>query len=114
VSPPNQIQLSASGRGITDYFFCFVCDEYVWDCDHLIDDRAAAPRVPAFEGSALQSFAYDGKSRTLEIEFRVNAPFGHGEVPQTVRTVCRIPRVWKFNEPRNVRRFEFDAYGNHL
>jgi hypothetical protein len=28
-----------SSRGIVDYFFCFVCDEYVWDCDHLTDER---------------------------------------------------------------------------
>jgi hypothetical protein len=58
VSPPNQIQLSASSRGITDHFFCFTCDEYVWDCDHLIEERiAAAPRIAALEGSHLQSFA---------------------------------------------------------
>jgi hypothetical protein len=34
----NQMQLSASSRGIVDHFFCFDCDEYVWDCDHLIDE----------------------------------------------------------------------------
>ena len=77
----NQIQLSAFSRGITDHFFCFSCDEYVWDCDHLIEDRLSAPRVPALEGSQLQSFAYDGKLRLLEIEFRVTAPFVHYEVP---------------------------------
>jgi hypothetical protein len=32
-----QIQLSSSSRGITDHFFCFNCDQFVWDCDHLID-----------------------------------------------------------------------------
>jgi len=150
----NQIQLSASSRGITDYFFCFTCDEYVWDCDHLIDDPIVAPRVPAWEGSALQSFTYDGKSRTLEIEFRVTAPFAYNEVTlppppkviqyfdvprhiftklirfksargqerfwadvisrqyacQTVRTVCRIPRVWRFSEARNIRHCQFDEY----
>jgi hypothetical protein len=51
VSPdPKQIQLSASARGIVDYFFCFTCDE---------------------------SFAHDGRSRTLEIEFRISTPFGY-------------------------------------
>jgi hypothetical protein len=60
--------------GIVDHFFCFVCDEYVWDCDHLIEERRMAPGIPALEGSKLQSFAYDGASRTLEIEFRVRAP----------------------------------------
>ena len=33
---PDQIQISASSRGIVDYFFCFVCDEYVlglWSAD---------------------------------------------------------------------------------
>ena len=35
----SQIQISASSRGIADHFFCSVCDEYVWDCDHLIEER---------------------------------------------------------------------------
>jgi hypothetical protein len=43
----NQIQLSASSRGIGDDFFCFTCDEYVWDCDHLIEERVAAAQFPA-------------------------------------------------------------------
>jgi hypothetical protein len=68
---PNQIHLSASGRGITDYFFCFTCDEHVWDCEHLIEERLTAPPVAALDGSQLQSFVYDGRSRILEIEFRV-------------------------------------------
>jgi len=150
----NQIQLSASSRGITDHFFCFTCDEYVWDCDHLIEERLAAPRMAALEGSELQFFAYDGKSRVLEIEFRVTPPFIHSEVRlppppkviqyfnvpryvftkltrsktarmqerywedhirtrykcQTVRTVCRLPRVWRFSEVRNVRRYSFEQY----
>jgi hypothetical protein len=159
VSPDsNQIHVSASSRGIVDYFFCFSCDQHVWDCDHLIDERLSAPRIAALEGSALRSFAYDGKSRTLEIEFRVTAPFAYSEVPlpppprviqylnvpryiytklirfktgrgqercwadeiqrrytcQTVRTVCRLPRVWKFSEARNVRHFEFDEYTARL
>jgi hypothetical protein len=78
---PNQIQISASSRGITDHFFCFTCDEYVWDCDHLIEERLSVDQVPAVEGSKLQSFAYDGQRRVLEIEFRVTAPFGCGERP---------------------------------
>ncbi len=70
-----QIHISPSSRGIVDHFFCFICDEYVWDCDYLIEERIAVLRISALGGSQLQSFAYDGKSRTLEIEFRVTAPF---------------------------------------
>jgi hypothetical protein len=82
MSDSKQIQLSASSRGIIDHFFCFACDQYVWDCDHLIDERLSAPRVTApMPTSQLQSFAYDGESRVLEIEFRVTAPFIHGEAP---------------------------------
>jgi hypothetical protein len=81
VSDSNQIQLSASSRGITDHFFCFTCDEYVWDCDHLLDERLNETRIEALEPSQLQSFSYDGKSRMLEIEFRVTAPFIHSENP---------------------------------
>jgi hypothetical protein len=79
---PNQIQLSAAGRGIVDYFLCFTCDQHVWDCDHLIDERLlSSPRTPALAGSQLESFAYDGKSRALEIEFRVTTPHGYSEIP---------------------------------
>ena len=66
MSPSHEIQLSAFSRGITDHFLCFTCEEYVWDCDHLIEEQLSAPRVAAFEGSQLQSFAYDGKLRVLE------------------------------------------------
>ena len=55
----NQIQISAGDRGITDHFFCSVCDAHVWDCDHLLEERLTAPRMPALEGSQLQSF-FDG------------------------------------------------------
>jgi hypothetical protein len=68
-----EIQLSAS-RGIVDHFFCFTCDEYVWDCDDLIEARLASAEVSALERSELQSFAYDGRVRVLEIEFRVTCP----------------------------------------
>jgi hypothetical protein len=78
---PNQIHISAGSRGIVDHFFCFTCDEYVWDCDHLIDERLHAPKVPALEPSPLQSFAYDGRVRVLEIEFRVTAPYAYDELP---------------------------------
>jgi hypothetical protein len=27
-----------------------------------------------------------------------------------VRTLCRLPRIWKFSEARNVRRFQFEDY----
>ncbi len=37
--------LLVSSRGIVDHFFCFECDEYVWDCEHLIEERIAAGRV---------------------------------------------------------------------
>lgn len=150
----NQIQISASSRGIVDYFFCFVCGEYKWNCDHLIDDRLSAARVAALEGSKLQSFAYDGRQRLLEIEFRVGPPYTPGdEVPlspppkvihylnvpryvfttvtrcrtarhqerywevtirrrfecQTVRTVCRLPRIRRFAEAR-LTRYTFEDY----
>ena len=77
----NQIQISPSSRGIADHFFCFVCDEYVWDCDHLIEERLTVAHVPAVEGSKLQCFTYDGRSRTLEIQFRVTPPYTPGETP---------------------------------
>src|SRR5690242_5540297 len=80
-SNPKQIQLSPTSRGIVDHFFCFTCDEYVWDCDHLINERPVAPRNPALEPSSLQSFAYDGRVRLLEIEFRVTAPHSYDELP---------------------------------
>jgi hypothetical protein len=114
--------------------------------------------IAALEGSHLQSFAYDGKSRVLEIEFRVTAPFVHGELPlpppprviqyfevpryiftklircktgrrqeifwadgirtrykcQTVRTVCRVPRVYHLHEALNIRRFQFEEYTTAL
>jgi hypothetical protein len=93
-----QIQISSSSRGIVDHFFCFICEEYVWDCDHLIEERLSAGRVLALEGSKLQSFAYDGRSRTLEIEFRVTAPYTPGEI-----SVLPPPRVIQyFNVPRYV------------
>jgi len=154
MSGSKQIQLSASSRGITDHFFCFTCDEYVWDCDHLIEERLTTTRLEALEPSQLQSFAYDGKSRTLEIEFRVTPPFVHREIPlppppkviryfsvpryvftkltrsktarmqerywedhirtrykcQTVRTVCRLPRVWRSSEARNIRCYSCEDY----
>src|SRR2546422_7400441 len=31
-----------------------VCDQYVWDRDHLIEERIAAGRVPALPGSKFQ------------------------------------------------------------
>ena len=43
-----------SSRGIVDHSFCFVCDQYVWDRDHLIEERIAAGRVPALPGSKFQ------------------------------------------------------------
>lgn len=151
----NQIQISASSRGITDYFFCFVCDASVWDCEHLIEERLRdAERFFAHEPSPLDGFAYKGTRRILEVIYRVTAPFVHdGEglpppahviqffnVPryvfdklvtrptaraqeryfkdhiqrgyrcQTVRTVCRLPRIYRFVEARNVRRHPFDDY----
>src|SRR5438874_2452264 len=139
-----QIGVGPSSRGIVDHFFCFTCDEYVWDCDHLIEERLPAVRIPALGGSKLQSFSYEGRSRVLEIEFRVTAPFTFGDIPlsppphvvqylnvpryvfttltrcktarrqerywedairrrfdcQTVRTVCRLPRIRRFAEAR--------------
>ena len=37
------------------------------DCDHLIEERLSSPRILAVEGSNLQYFTYDGRSRVLEI-----------------------------------------------
>jgi hypothetical protein len=148
------VNVSATSRGIVDHFFCFTCDEYVWDCDHLIDQRLTASRTPAREPGQLQSFAYDAGIRVLEIEFRVTTPYAYDELPlppppkaiqyfdvpryvftkllasktarqqeryweqdirtrfrsQTVRTVCRLPRIYRFAEARNVRRHSFDDY----
>ena len=81
---PNQIHISAADRGITDNFFCFVCDAHVWDCDHLLEERLMPPRVPALEGSQFQSFAYDGRWRVLEIEFGVMTQHTYG-----------APKGWK-------------------
>src|SRR5262249_538747 len=124
------------------------------DCEHLIEERLSTPPVPATERSQLQSFSYDGKSRVLEIEFRVTAPFAYHETPlpppprviqyfdvpryiftrlarcitrprqeplgagnirtryqcQTVRSVCRQPRIRRFSEARNIQRFESEQY----
>ena len=44
--------------------------------------RLAAPKVPALVPSQLQSFAYDGTVRLLEIEFRVTTPYAYDELPQ--------------------------------
>ena len=55
----SQIQISASSRGIADHFFCSVCDEYVWDCDHLIEERLEAPRSHTSR-KWTSSFVYDG------------------------------------------------------
>ena len=153
-----QIQIDPASRGIIDHFFCFVCDSYVWDCDHLIEERLSSNRFAALEGSKLHSFTYDGRSRVLEIEFRVVAPFEYGgKVPcpppprviqyfnvpryvfttitrfrtarrqerywddtiqrrfrhQTVRTVCRLPRIRRFSEAR-LNRYSFDDYLQRL
>lgn len=74
---PNQIQISAAERGLTDHFFSFVCDEHVWDPDHLLEERLVAPRVRALENSQFESFAYHGLSRVLEIDFGVTRFCGH-------------------------------------
>ena len=155
---PNQIQISASDRGITDHFFCFVCDEHVWDCGHLLNERITGPRIHAIEGSQFRSFAYDGQSRVLEIEFGVTVPHAYDGIPlppppcviqyaevpryvfmklircttarrqerfwadaiqrgyksQTVRTVCRLPRIWRFHEARTIRRHSFEDYVNSM
>lgn len=140
------------GRGIVDYFFCFTCDQHVLDCDHLIEDRLVnAERVDAMEPSPFQSFAYNGRQRVLEVEWRVTTPFIHGEDPplppppravqfqnvpryvfarlircktarsqelylgnviqrrykcQTVRTVCRWPRIYRLRELVPLRQFD--------
>jgi hypothetical protein len=151
----NQDPSSPLGRGITDYFHCFRCDQDVWDCDHLIDNRLAdAERFFAQEPSPIQSIAYNGKLRTLEVAYKPSVPFIHGELPlpapprvlhffnvpryafnrlvqcatgraqerylenyikryyecQTVRTACRLPRIYKWSEARNVRRFAFEEH----
>jgi hypothetical protein len=62
-------------HGVVDHFFCFTCDEYIWDCDHLIDEPLDVPRVPALEPSQLRSLAHGGQGRVLEIEFRVTTHY---------------------------------------
>jgi hypothetical protein len=78
---PNQIHISAIEPGYCRSLCCFTCDDYVWDCDHLIAERLVAPRVPALEPSPLQSLAYDGQARVLEVEFRVRSPYAYDELP---------------------------------
>src|ERR1043166_9585101 len=46
-----QIQIPASSRGILDYFFCFTCDEYVWDCDHYSSRELPLASVSPLSGS---------------------------------------------------------------
>ena len=41
------IQIPPNSRGIVDHFFCFICDSYVWDCHHLIEERLNADKVDA-------------------------------------------------------------------
>ena len=48
------------------------------DFPHALDWLAG---ILALDGSKLQAFVYDGKSRLLEIEFRVTAPYTPGEIP---------------------------------
>jgi hypothetical protein len=45
-----------------------------------MEERLPAKRIRALEGSQLQSFAYGGKLRTLEIEFRVTTPSAYSEL----------------------------------
>src|SRR5262245_13114929 len=35
-------------------FFCFSCDEYVWEWDHLIEERLS--RIPALDGTRDERF----------------------------------------------------------
>src|SRR5262245_51907338 len=62
-SSPNQTRISAADRSITHHFFCFVCDAHVWDCDHLLEERLAAPQGQsagrALGGSPLNIHALD-------------------------------------------------------
>ena len=51
------IHISPSSRGIVDHSFCFVCDQYVWDCDHLIEERSRLGEFPRFQGASSKSFA---------------------------------------------------------
>jgi hypothetical protein len=69
-----QIQLSVSSRGMVDYFYCYVCGEYVWDCVNLTDGRlAGAERFFAQELSPLEGF---GQLRNLEVIHRKRMRFG--------------------------------------
>lgn len=130
----------------------------MWDCDLLVEEPLIATRIKPLEGSQLHSFAYDGKSRILEIEFRVTTPFVHSEIAlppppkviryfnvpryvltkltrsktarmqeryweddirtlyncQTAKTVCRLPRVRRFHEARNIRRYSIEDYFSRL
>src|SRR5262245_28725927 len=83
----NQIHVCASSRGITDYFFCFVCDEYDWECDHLI--VTAVTRAPG------QWLVGDSRRRLPEHtpEPRSNL----STIPPSAapdRALCRAIAVW--------------------
>lgn len=119
------------GRSIVDYFYCYICDAHVYDCEHLLDDRVGdAERIDAMQPSQLLSCAYTGRQRILEACWKPSVPFIHNEPPmaappraeelylqdtverryarQTVRTVCRLPRVYRMRDAKNVRHFSFD------
>jgi len=67
---------------------------------HLIEQCLPAPRISALEPSQLQSFAYDGKARLLEIQFRVTTPYAYDELP-----LPPPPKVIQYSEvPRYVFR----------
>ena len=91
MSPNNQIHISPSSRGIADHFFCFTCDEYVWDCDHLIEERLPTPRFPALDGNKLQSFAYAGRSRATESAVRLDIQRAiGGAIPLLLHSAARL------------------------
>jgi len=83
------IHISLSSRGIVDHSFCFVCDQYVWDCDHLIEERTAAGRVPALPGSKFQIVRFMMATHVSPIaatDESLHCAIGHPCRPATART----------------------------
>jgi hypothetical protein len=71
-----QIRLSASNRGITDHFFCFTCDDYVWHRDRLIEERLSVARIPdvlilmAFGSTAIFSKAFSATLKHFSVTLK--------------------------------------------
>ena len=64
-------------------------DQYVWDCDHLIEERIAAGRVPALPGSKFQIVRFTMAAHVSPIaatDESLHCAIGHPCRPATART----------------------------